>query len=882
MQQGRSLAVLVTCGAALAAAGCRDAVPIPEPAAGPPPGDKPRYASAIEHPGAWSAVFNWPMVAAHLTLTPDGKVLTWTSDDHAAYSTEDAYVWDPATGAFRQIKNTNTDLFCSAHTFLPNGDLLVSGGHIHDGHGSKDTNIFNYRSGTWGRAASMRVGRWYPSSITLASGEVVTLGGTDEHNAQATVPEIWTGNGWSELPDASRAVPYYPWIFQAPDGRVVMAGPDNGTFTLNTAGRGRWDFLSDRIEGGRPDGTAVMYEPGKVLALGGGYPAKNSAEVLNLNAGTGWQRTSPMKHARRHVNATVLANGQVLVTGGHTGSDLNDAAAVLPAEIWDPATEAWTTVASMKVPRLYHSAALLLPDGRVLSAGGGRCGAPASSCTNYLNAEIYTPPYLFNADGSMAYRPTITGAPESVGYGQSFAVQTPDAADIGKVTLVRLSAVTHSFNMNQRFNDVGFTRGSGQVNVTAPSGPALAPPGHYMLFILNSRGVPSVSRVIQLLGGSAPPRAVTKPVVSRHSGKCMDVDGGQYFVQIWGCHGGGNQSWTVPGTGVTGEVRGWGDRCLDAAAGNDGDAIVASICTGAAGQQWTHNSTGELRGINGRCVNVTGAGTADGTRLILKNCGGGDHQKWGATTGPVISRYSGKCVDVDGGQLFVQIWECLGGVNQSWSVPATGVAGEVRGWAGLCLSASGGTDGDPIVSASCSGNANQQWTYTAAGEIRGLNGKCVHAANSSTANGTRLLLWTCNGGGNQQWGFAGPTTGPAVAQQSGKCMDVDGGQYYVQIWGCHGGGNQQWTVPAAGVTGEVRDGGGRCLDAPPGNDGDPVITSPCGGAASQRWTYTSAGELRGINGKCVDVNGGGTADGTRLLLWTCQGGSSQKWTLPNR
>jgi hypothetical protein len=181
----------------------------------------------------------------------------------------------------------------------------------------------------------------------------------------------------------------------------------------------------------------------------------------------------------------------VLVTGGSGSAAFNDGAgAVLAAELWDPATEAWTTMASMRVKRVYHSTAILLPDGRVLSAGGT---AGTNGVVNNRDAEIYSPPYLFKGP-----RPTITAAPTSVGYGQTFAVQTPDATGIAKVRLVRLSSVTHSFNMNQRIETLAFTRATGGLDVTVPSNRNLLPPGHYMLFILDGAGVPSVATIVRV------------------------------------------------------------------------------------------------------------------------------------------------------------------------------------------------------------------------------------------------------------------------------------------------------------------------------------------------------------------------------------------------
>jgi len=238
-----------------------------------------------------------------------------------------------------------------------------------------------------------------------------------------------------------------------------------------------------------------VYDDGKILIAGGGDPPTATAEIIDLNALTPtWQWTGAMQYARRQMNATLLPDGKVLVTGGTSSPGFNDATnSVLEAEIWDPATGQWTAMASMQVPRLYHSTAVLLPDGRVLSAGGGRPSASSGGTDNW-NAEIYSPPYLFKGP-----RPTISSIPATLAYGQRFMIQTPDAADIADVTLIRLSSVTHSFNMNQRFTRLTFSRASGALNLTAPSNRNVVPPGHYLFFILNGNGVPSVATIIQIL-----------------------------------------------------------------------------------------------------------------------------------------------------------------------------------------------------------------------------------------------------------------------------------------------------------------------------------------------------------------------------------------------
>ena len=161
-----------------------------------------------------------------------------------------------------------------------------------------------------------------------------------------------------------------------------------------------------------------MYDAGKILLVGGGTPTA-TAEVIDLKAGTAWRTIDPMSVPRRQMNATILADGKVLVTGGTDATGFNtmpSSSAVLAAELWDPVTEKWSTLSRMSHNRLYHSGSLLLPDGRVLSVGSG---APAASgLSDDFTAEIFSPPYLFKADGTPAARPNLDDVPPSVTYGQ--------------------------------------------------------------------------------------------------------------------------------------------------------------------------------------------------------------------------------------------------------------------------------------------------------------------------------------------------------------------------------------------------------------------------------------------------------------------------------
>jgi PKD repeat protein len=188
----------------------------------------------------------------------------------------------------------------------------------------------------------------------------------------------------------------------------------------------------------------------------------------------------------------------VLVTGGTGGTEFNDLTRMVrAAEIWDPATGVWTTLAGSSVDRGYHSVALLLPDGSVLQAGGG---AAPGVAIDQLNGQLFSPPYLFRGA-----RPRISAAPTAIAYGGTFTLTTPDAASISQVTLIRAGSVTHGSDMNQRFQRLSFAHGAGALTVSAPTDRNAVPPGHYLLFILDGNDVPSVAAIVQLGSGSGPP-----------------------------------------------------------------------------------------------------------------------------------------------------------------------------------------------------------------------------------------------------------------------------------------------------------------------------------------------------------------------------------------
>jgi galactose oxidase len=448
--------------------------------------------------GQFSSVMTWPYKAVHANLLPTGKVLWWPSFADGDNPT----LWDPSTNTNTPATHAGANIFCSGFASLANGQLLVAGGHVTNWVGLPNAYAYDPLNDTWTRLPDMNNGRWYPTSTTLPNGDVLAISGWINTTVGVNVePQVWrTATGsWRNLSTAHLALPFYPYMFVAPNGKVFCAGPSQTTRYLDVSGTGAWSSVGNSNYGTRNWGSSVMYDDGKVLLMGGSpcgfystdcttYPTA-TAEIIDLNSPSpSWTYTGSMVTGGRKLhNATLLPDGKVLVTGGSRGTENPNSQPDDPAyacELWDPATGTWTTVASLTRIRAYHSTAVLLPDGRVLSAGGVS-GGPSP--------EIYSPPYLFHGS-----RPTITSAPTSVGYGQSFFVGTPNATSISKVSLIALSSVTHGFNMSQRISRPTFSQATGGLNVTAPSNPNMTPPGYYMLFILNSNGVPSVANIVQI------------------------------------------------------------------------------------------------------------------------------------------------------------------------------------------------------------------------------------------------------------------------------------------------------------------------------------------------------------------------------------------------
>jgi hypothetical protein len=499
--------------------------------------------------GEWRPVFALPNVGIHAHLLANGLVLMWGRRDSPNQSLDvdpnspiqlgapaappaecTPFLWDPSSGQITTTPKprlgdpgrTKANLFCSGHAFLPDGRLLVAGGHLADGAGLDQTTVYDPVTNTWTPSAVMRHGRWYPTVTSLPDGSLLVLSGhfrdPTGKSAPNTAPEVWNSGRLTEIMDNRvGALDLYPRVHVASNGLVFTTGALAQTWSLDTSGHGHWaEAPTQRGNGQRDYAPSVLYDVDKVIYIGGGTAPIPNAELLDLSqAQPTWQPTSQMTFPRRQHNATILPDGTVLVTGGTrsggTGppqnfNNLDPGQPVHVAELWSPESRTWTELAAEQVDRCYHSTALLLPDATVLSAGGGEffpvenVKQENDPLDTHRDAQVFSPPYLFKGA-----RPVIAAAPDAVSYGETFQVETAQAHEIEKVSLIRLSSVTHSFNTGQRFNSLKFHPSTGGLDITAPSSSNECPPGHYMMFLLNGELVPSVAKIMQVVAPAGGP-----------------------------------------------------------------------------------------------------------------------------------------------------------------------------------------------------------------------------------------------------------------------------------------------------------------------------------------------------------------------------------------
>ena len=456
--------------------------------------------------GRWTTLpYLMPINPIHLALLNTGKVLIVAGSGNVPAETNyRAAVWDPQAGSI-VTQPVAWDMFCNGMVVLPDGRPFINGGNLQYDpfHGELKNAVYDPATDVFTDVQSMAHGRWYPTVTTLGDGRVMTFSGLTETGRTNSTVEIYTvGSGWSQEYPAGWTPPLYPRMHLMPNGNVFYAGSSPGSRVFSTT-TNTWSGVvaNTNYPNGRTYGTSVLlpltpangYRP-RVMIFGGGNPATATTEIIDLGASPmQWQYGPSMSQPRIEMNATILPNGRVLAVGGST-NDEDAATASRNADLYDPNTNSFSSAGVNAYPRLYHSGSLLLPDATVMLVGGNPTRGAYEP-----HIEIYSPAYLFNPDGSAAMRPAISSlSATAFAYGATFQVQTPEAANITSVVLVRPGAQTHSIDMDQRLVGLSYTTDAGVLNVTAPPNGNIAPPGYYMLFLLNSAGVPSLARFVQL------------------------------------------------------------------------------------------------------------------------------------------------------------------------------------------------------------------------------------------------------------------------------------------------------------------------------------------------------------------------------------------------
>lgn len=457
--------------------------------------------------GVFGPTVQWPMVMVHATLLPDGRVfMNGTLQEKKGQLIFE--VWDPESGEHIVLPNTTTtDIFCTGQSvFVGSGKVLLAGGNTNrDGTpniGIPRTTTFDPAGNILKPGPSMIYSRWYPSVVPLASGSKLIVGGRETPTIYSPTPELVTPDGtWSTLTGATSDAAFgrpgwnwsYPRAYQMPNdaGKVFVLGADGRMFYLNPAGNGSITKLAKVTLASDPKLPTAVFGPGKILSV-----RKNrKVVVVDINGPQPTiTPTADISQVRFYGSATVLADGKVVVTGGSSvGNQLSGLA--FAAEIWDPATGQWTLGARAMQPRLYHSNALLLADGTLLTGGGGHPGPVA----NY-NAEIYFPGYLYDANGNLASRPNLGGTPATLtpGPGKKFQGTVGAADQISRVTLLRAGSATHNINLEQRFQELPFTQLGNTLTINAPPNPTYTIPGNYLLFAFNKLGVPSRATIMRI------------------------------------------------------------------------------------------------------------------------------------------------------------------------------------------------------------------------------------------------------------------------------------------------------------------------------------------------------------------------------------------------
>ena len=518
-------------------------------------------------PGASFRIDDIGVTGIHAVMLHDGRVLLFGYPMGGSGSASiPAVIWNPATRSTVPIAGFRNS-FCSGHTTLPDGRVLIVGGHI--GSTLRDVVLVDPSTNTATRVAELPENRWYPTVAPLPDGSALILGGTRGvgWGADGLVESTWQtyhpSQGLSarlpvprpfspHFPAGQQSVDLYPHVCVLPGGDVLVHArnttrylnlptrtwrptlhrnvstdsrtyPFAGAFAL-LALRPQENYRVRLLVSGGASGSASV-PAGAKGQHSAASPALASAEVLDLGAATpGWASVAPMRQARFMHDLVTLPDGTVLCVGGNAvgHADVGVGPTLMP-ELYDPVTNTWSALPPCRVARGYHATALLLPDGRVMLAGkdGDFQGTGLKYAENRV--EIYSPPYLFRGA-----RPAITNAPAMLAFGADFDIDLASgttSTGIRQVVLVACGSSTHSLNFQQRLVELSFTRVSSQrLRAVAPPDGFVAPPGGYMLFVLNNDLVPSLARMVGVRGATTLAAATVDELGTRRNRVAVSLD----------------------------------------------------------------------------------------------------------------------------------------------------------------------------------------------------------------------------------------------------------------------------------------------------------------------------------------------------------------------
>jgi hypothetical protein len=492
--------------------------------------------------GTWVVLpYQMPINPISASLLPTGHVLIVAGSENDAKNNSTgaesyrAAIWDPTgkTEGSIAVQNLSYDVFCSGTATLPDGRALIVGGTSKYGFtGDNRASIFDPTSASFVQSQNMVDGRWYASAITLGDGRIMAMSGLTQTGGDSTTVEIYdlhnAGAGWHSPTSVPFSPPLYPRLALLPNGKVFFTGQgsggDNAHSWIFDPTSGSWT-ASAPITAYLTYGSSVIlpllppnYTP-RVMNFGGGSPATKSTEMIDLStASPSWTPGPNMSTGRIEMNAVILPNGNVLAEGGSVNNESPDTPGKT-ADLYDPVSNTFRSGGTAAYSRLYHSTALLLPDATVVSMGSN----PGARGSYEAAVEIYTPPYLFDANDRLitTNRPSITAvspASRVVGYNALLSLTYTSRSAIRAAVLVRPGSDTHAFDMEQRLIGLcgptpeqpvcsGPSGVNNTLNLTTPPNGNIAPPGYYMVFLLDSAGVPSKAAFIQLTSyATAPPK----------------------------------------------------------------------------------------------------------------------------------------------------------------------------------------------------------------------------------------------------------------------------------------------------------------------------------------------------------------------------------------